>query len=83
MKQPWGGRFKESTDELMLRFSSSIFFDKRLSSDDTVSCASCHDPQKGWSNGAQFATGVDGQMGGRNSPTIINAGYSYFQFWLK
>ena len=30
MKQPWGGRFKESTDELMLRFSSSIFFDKRL-----------------------------------------------------
>ena len=30
MKQPWGGRFKESTDALMLRFSSSIFFDKRL-----------------------------------------------------
>ena len=30
MKQPWGGRFKESTDALMLRFSSSIFFDQRL-----------------------------------------------------
>ena len=58
-----------------------LFFDKRLSSDNTVSCASCHDPKHGWSNGERFATGVRGQVGGRSAPTIVNAGYSHFQFW--
>lgn len=58
-----------------------LYFDKRLSRDDTVSCASCHDPQKGWSNGEKFATGIRKQVGGRNSPTIINAAYAPLQFW--
>jgi cytochrome c peroxidase len=58
-----------------------LYFDPRLSGDDTVSCASCHDPTKGWSNGERFATGVRGQKGGRSAPTIINSGYSYYQFW--
>ena len=47
MKQPWGGRFKESTDALMLRFSSSIFFDKRLYAYDIEgSIAHCKTLQK-------------------------------------
>lgn len=58
-----------------------LYFDSRLSRDNTVSCASCHDPEKGWSNGERFATGVRGQKGGRSAPTIINAAYSRFQFW--
>lgn len=58
-----------------------LYFDPRLSCDETVSCASCHDPKKGWSNGDQFATGVRSQIGGRSSPTIINAAYSELQFW--
>ncbi len=58
-----------------------LYFDTRLSRDNTVSCASCHDPEKGWSNGDRFATGVRGQKGGRSAPTIINAAYSRFQFW--
>jgi cytochrome c peroxidase len=58
-----------------------LFFDPRLSCDDTVSCASCHDPKKGWSNSTQFASGVRSQLGGRNAPTIINAAYSDLQFW--
>jgi cytochrome c peroxidase len=58
-----------------------LFFDTRLSSTETVSCATCHDPTKGWSNGAQFATGIDGLVGGRNSPTIINSAYNRFNFW--
>jgi cytochrome c peroxidase len=58
-----------------------LFFDKRLSGDDTVSCASCHDPKKGWSNGEAVATGIRGQKGGRSAPTVINSGFSYFQFW--
>ncbi|MCH8828751.1 MAG: c-type cytochrome [Planctomycetes bacterium] len=64
-----------------LALGKQLFFDKRLSSDNTISCASCHDPKKGWSNGTAFATGVDGKVGGRSAPTIINAAYSRFQFW--
>jgi cytochrome c peroxidase len=58
-----------------------LYFDPRLSCDETVSCASCHDPKKGWSNSSQFATGVRNQIGGRSAPTIINAAYSELQFW--
>lgn len=58
-----------------------LYFDKRLSVDNTISCASCHDPKKGWSNSEQFATGVGSLKGGRNSPTIINAAYFALQFW--
>ncbi len=58
-----------------------LYFDGRLSADNKVSCASCHDPAKGYSNGDQFATGVDGKKGGRNSPTVINSAYQRFQFW--
>ena len=64
-----------------VELGKQLYFDPRLSNDNTVSCASCHDPEKGWSNGEAFATGVKGQKGGRSAPTIINSGYSYFQFW--
>lgn len=64
-----------------IELGMQLYFDARLSRDNTVSCASCHDPKKGWSNGDNFATGVRGQRGGRSAPTIINSGYSYFQFW--
>jgi cytochrome c peroxidase len=58
-----------------------LYFDGRLSADNKVSCATCHDPAKGFSNGEQFATGVEGKKGGRNSPTVINTAYQVFQFW--
>ena len=68
------------TDE-KIALGKQLYFDGRLSSDNKVSCASCHDPAKGFSNGDQFATGVDGKKGGRNSPTVINAALQQFQFW--
>ncbi|QDU39452.1 Cytochrome c551 peroxidase precursor [Maioricimonas rarisocia] len=64
-----------------IQLGKQLYFDPRLSRDSTISCASCHDPQKGFSNGEQFATGVRGQVGGRNSPTVINAAFNRFQFW--
>lgn len=64
-----------------IELGKQLYFDPRLSADNTVSCASCHDPQKGWSNGEAVATGVKGQKGGRSSPTILNSAYSAFQFW--
>lgn len=64
-----------------IELGKQLYFDPRLSCDDTVSCASCHDPKKGWSNGEAFATGVRGQVGGRSAPSIINAAYYDLQFW--
>ena len=58
-----------------------LYFDKRLSADGTVSCASCHDPQHGFTDGAAFSTGIRGQKGTRSSPTILNRAYSLAQFW--
>lgn len=67
--------------EAKIELGKQLYFDPRLSRDNTISCASCHDPKMGWSNGAAVATGIRGQQGGRSAPTIINAGYFYFQFW--
>lgn len=64
-----------------VELGKQLYFDPRLSCDDTTSCASCHDPKKGWSNGEAVATGVRGQKGGRSAPTIINSAYHNLQFW--
>ncbi len=64
-----------------IELGKMLYFDTRLSADNTISCASCHDPNKGWSNGEATASGVGGQRGGRSSPSIINSAYSKFQFW--
>jgi cytochrome c peroxidase len=58
-----------------------LFFDKRLSSDGTLACASCHDPKRAFSDGRQFACGINGQEGTRNAPAIINRGYGRTFFW--
>lgn len=64
-----------------VELGKQLYFDPRLSIDKTVSCATCHDPEKGWSNADNFATGIKGQRGGRSSPTVINAAYHPLQFW--
>jgi len=58
-----------------------LYFDKRLSKDGTVSCATCHDPAKGFSDGKKVAEGIGGKKGARNSPTVLNAVFYEFQFW--
>ena len=53
-----------------------IFFDRRLSINDTFSCAICHIPEQGFTNNEiQTAIGVEGRSGKRNSPTIYNSAY--------
>jgi cytochrome c peroxidase len=64
-----------------VELGKQLYFDKRLSQDSSVSCASCHDPAKGWSNADRFATGFKQQKGGRSAPTVVNSGYHRFQFW--
>lgn len=58
-----------------------LYFDRRLSADNTISCASCHDPSRGFADGAATSTGVRGQKGTRSAPTILNRAYSLAQFW--
>lgn len=58
-----------------------LYFDKRLSKDGTVACATCHDPQKGFSDGKKVSEGIGGQKGARNAPTVLNAIFNEFQFW--
>ncbi|WP_337174876.1 cytochrome c peroxidase [Paludisphaera sp.] len=58
-----------------------LFFDPRISLDESVSCATCHNPDKGWSDGTRVSTGIDGLRGTRNSPTVFNAAYAKSMFW--
>jgi cytochrome c peroxidase len=58
-----------------------LFFEKRLSSDGTVACATCHDPQLGFADGKPVAIGVGDRRGTRNSPTILNVLFSPGHFW--
>jgi len=58
-----------------------LFFDKRLSGDGTISCASCHLPEHAFSDGLPVAQGIHQTSGTRNTPSILNAAYNSFQFW--
>lgn len=65
----------------MVSLGDRLFHDKSLSGDDTISCATCHDLAKGGTDRLQFSEGIDGQVGGINSPTVYNAGFAVRQFW--
>jgi cytochrome c peroxidase len=58
-----------------------LYYDRRLSADETVSCASCHDPQFAFTDGSAVSTGIRRQKGNRSAPTIINRAYALAQFW--
>ena len=58
-----------------------LFYDKRLSRDDSIACASCHKPELDFSDRVPVALGVAGKSGVRNAPTIENAAYLPLQFW--
>jgi cytochrome c peroxidase len=58
-----------------------LFFDARLSGDGTVACATCHDPARAFTDGRPVSVGIQGRVGQRNAPTILNALYNKTQFW--
>lgn len=58
-----------------------LFFDKRLSDDNTIACASCHLAQFGFTDGQPVSAGIRGQKGGRSAPASINRVFSSVQFW--
>jgi len=64
-----------------IRLGAQLYFDPRLSADNTISCATCHAPQTGWANHGATDTGIRGQVGGRNSGTILDSAWMRVQFW--
>jgi cytochrome c peroxidase len=58
-----------------------LFFDARLSGDDTVSCATCHNPELSFTDGRPGSRGIKGKIGRRNAPTVLNAAYYSSFFW--
>ena len=58
-----------------------LYYDKALSIDNTVACASCHAPDAGFADPRQFSVGVNGGTGDRQAPPVLNAAYFGAQFW--
>ena len=58
-----------------------LFFDKRLSQDNTIACASCHLAKNAFTDGKPVSTGIRGQKGGRSAPASFNRVFSSAQFW--
>lgn len=68
-------------DQRKVALGQRLFHDTRLSSDNTISCASCHSLSTGGVDGRKYSLGVDGQLGGVNAPTVFNAVFNHKQFW--
>ena len=68
-------------DAAKAELGKALFHDKRLSVDNTVSCASCHEIENAGVDNQQYSHGVNDQLGGVNAPTVYNAVYNFVQFW--
>ncbi|MBS9404104.1 cytochrome-c peroxidase [Halomonas sp. TRM85114] len=70
-----------SLTEEKVQLGKMLFFEPRISSSGVISCATCHNPALGWADRIPRATGHDGQIGERNTPTVLNSGFLDSQFW--
>ncbi|MFM1877072.1 MAG: hypothetical protein RL266_2809 [Bacteroidota bacterium] len=64
-----------------VKLGKVLYFDKRLSKEGNISCNSCHNLATGGVDNLSFSPGDDGGLGGRNSPTVLNAAFHATQFW--
>jgi cytochrome c peroxidase len=67
--------------DLKILLGKQLYFDTRLSKNNTISCATCHNPAMGWSDAGPTSTGINGQKGTRRAPPVSNSAYSPLQFW--
>ena len=58
-----------------------LFFDKRLSKDNSIACATCHDPKRAFTDEHPRAKGINNQIGARRSPRILNRAWGKSFFW--
>jgi cytochrome c peroxidase len=78
---PWANSSENSSTPQEVALGEQLFFEGRLSEDNTVACATCHDPARAFTDGRAVSIGIHGLAGQRNSPTILNAVYNKAQFW--
>ncbi len=64
-----------------ISLGKQLYFDGRLSKNNAVSCAFCHNPATGFADPKQTSVGVTGERGGRQAPTVYNTAFNPFQFW--
>lgn len=64
-----------------IALGAALFSDPLLSADRTTSCASCHDPNRAFTDGRRVAVGVFGRAGARSTPALLNRGYGSAFFW--
>jgi cytochrome c peroxidase len=64
-----------------VELGKQLYFDPRISKNGTVSCATCHNPAKGWTDKMPVSIGIFGQKGGRSAPTVLNTVYGKTLFW--
>jgi cytochrome c peroxidase len=70
-----------SIDPRKVALGDRLFHDKRLSRDDSIACAGCHDLNSAGQDHRPTALGIAGQLGPVNSPTVFNAALNFRQFW--
>ncbi|HRH34545.1 MAG TPA: cytochrome c peroxidase [Catalimonadaceae bacterium] len=64
-----------------VELGKQLFFEKQLSRDGTISCATCHKPELAFTDGLKVSKGIDNQLGKRNAPTLYNVGLFKKLFW--
>jgi cytochrome c peroxidase len=64
-----------------VELGKQLYFETRLSKNNSVSCAFCHNPGTGFADARQFSIGAFGTAGGRQAPTVYNTGFIPLQFW--
>jgi cytochrome c peroxidase len=67
--------------EAKIALGRKLFFDRQLSADGSMSCATCHDPNRGFADRHPVAIGIRGRRGVRNAPSLLNRGYGEVFFW--
>jgi cytochrome c peroxidase len=83
----WGGEpikpipTETSLDARKVTLGRLLFHEPRLSRDNSISCASCHDLGKGGTDRLRRSTGIDRNEGAINAPTVFNSGLNFKQFW--
>jgi len=70
-----------TVDARKAALGKALFYERRLSHNDTIACATCHDISKGGADGLTHSIGMNAADGAINAPTVFNSGFNFRQFW--
>jgi cytochrome c peroxidase len=78
---PYAHKNNRAEMSALVPLGKRLFFDSRLSADGNIGCASCHQPDKAFSDGQRVSRGAGGRVGTRNAPSLLNAAFASSLFW--